>query len=182
MSNNPLADEQLAELDRWLNIANQPYHARRKAAKAHAHRRVTELVPALRQRLTDAESRLEDAERVRDASSAEVSAIKAAVDLLWAGTWDAHYGNGISAEYARSVEKQLRTALDAKISVAWLSARDARMKREGAAMKLLDMSLGGYSWHDTALRNEAEAMLLDAGEHSRFESMLEAAQRLLEGE
>lgn len=66
MPNNPITDEQLAELDRWLDIANQPYHAKRKAAKTHAQYMVTQLVPALRQRLLDAESRLADARKEND--------------------------------------------------------------------------------------------------------------------
>lgn len=65
MANNPITDEQLAELNRWLDIANQPYHAKRKAAKTHAQYMVTQLVPALLQRLLDAESRLAEVERLR---------------------------------------------------------------------------------------------------------------------
>lgn len=71
--NNPLPDAALAELDRWLDIANQPYHAKRKAAKTHAQYMVTQLVPALRQRLLAAESRLAEAERDRDELLANVA-------------------------------------------------------------------------------------------------------------
>ncbi len=62
-----------------------------------------------------------------------------------------------------------------------LYERDAKQRREGAVMKLLDMSLGGFAWDETGLRREAEAMLLDAGEHSQYDSMLDAAKRLREG-
>ena len=111
MPNNPLTDAALAELDIWLNIANQPYHARRKAAKAHAHRRVTELVPALRQRLTDAESRLAEAERERDA------ALEHAVSMQ---------NDRDGAVYSMIIN-------GCRIDDGALAARDARMKREGAA-------------------------------------------------
>lgn len=77
-----LTDAALAELDRWLDIANQPYHAKRKAAKTHAQYMVTQLVPALRQRLTDAESRLADAERERDAAESLVARLREALETL----------------------------------------------------------------------------------------------------
>ncbi len=62
----------------------------------------------------------------------------------------------------------------------WLAARDAQQRREGAVMKLLDMSLGGFAWDETGLRREAEAMLLDAGQRERYEQLLAEAQRLRE--
>ena len=65
--------------------------------------------------------------------------------------------------------------------LAWHDQEGFIAKREGAVMKLLDMSLGGFAWDETGLRREAEAMLLDAGEHSRYESMVEAAKRLRDG-
>jgi hypothetical protein len=63
---------------------------------------------------------------------------------------------------------------------AWLAARDAQQRREGAVMKLLDMSIGGLAWDETSLRREAEGMLIDAGERERYEQLLAEAQRLRE--
>jgi hypothetical protein len=62
-----------------------------------------------------------------------------------------------------------------------LAARDAQQRREGAVMKLLDMSLGGFAWDETGLLREAESMLLDAGQRERYETLLAEAQRLREG-
>jgi hypothetical protein len=62
-----------------------------------------------------------------------------------------------------------------------LAARDAQQRRDGAVMKLLDMSLGGFAWDETGLRREAEAMLLDAGERERYEQLLAEAKRIREG-
>jgi len=61
---------------------------------------------------------------------------------------------------------------------AWLAARDAQQRREGAAMKLLDMSLGELAWDSTDLRHEAEAMI---GDETKYQSMLAEAKRLREG-
>lgn len=60
-------------------------------------------------------------------------------------------------------------------TTAWLAARDARLKREGSAMKLLEMSLGDLAWDSTDLRHEAESMI---GNETEYQSMLATAKRL----
>lgn len=59
-----------------------------------------------------------------------------------------------------------------------LAARDAKQRREGAVMKLLDMSLGDLAWDGTDLRHEAESMI---GDEKQYQTMLAEAQRLREG-
>lgn len=113
MPNNPITDAESAELDRWLGIANQPYHAKRKAAKTHAQYMVTQLVPALRQRLTDAESRLAAAERERDEVRTKLRVKQADLENM-----------AIQCGQAKGL---LRKERDER------SARDSQQRREGAA-------------------------------------------------
>lgn len=67
------------------------------------------------------------------ASAKETAHLKAAMDSIWATIWDSHYGSGVTAEYAQAVEKEVRQALNTVTADAWLAARDARMKKLGAA-------------------------------------------------
>lgn len=109
-------------------------------------------------------ARLEAAERERDERTTMAARAQEALRYVMNGlptndaVWAA-YGNSDSAR-------------------AWLAARDAKQRREGAVMKLLDMSLGDLAWDGTDLRHEAESMI---GDEKQYQTMLAEAQRLREG-
>lgn len=114
--NNPLPDAALAELDRLF--------AERNEGDAHMFNwRQSSIIcyPALRQRLTDAESRLADAEReiefLRRAGEAEANFwVNVIRSLDKENLCDFFDGSGAEEELQR-----------------WLAARDAQQRREGAA-------------------------------------------------
>ena len=64
--NNPITDAELAELDRWLTQANQPYAPRLKAAKRDAQAIVTRYMPGVLARLEAAEREREEARKEND--------------------------------------------------------------------------------------------------------------------
>ena len=102
-----LTAEKIAELKRWLVIAQQPYNPRYKAAKRDAQARVTRFVPELIVALEAAET---------EADSEAGHWIEIIRRLDPENLCDVFDGLG--------VEENLRQ---------WLAARDARLKNEGAA-------------------------------------------------
>jgi hypothetical protein len=112
---------------------------------------------------------LDRAEEEVETSAKETAHLKAALDQIWATVWDSHYGSGVTAEYARAVDKEVRQALKTETADAWLAARDARMKALGAA-----------EW----LEREASEYrrLFPNGDYSRsVEGMQAEAEKLREG-
>jgi len=111
--------EKIAELKRWLVIAQQPYNPRYKAAKRDAQARVTRFVPELIVALEAAET---------EADSEAGHWIEIIRRLDPENLCDVFDGLG--------VEENLRQ---------WLAARDARLKNEGAAEWLENAAReGGY--------------------------------------
>ena len=103
----PLTDERLAELDRLHETAIP-------LTFANAAGHIFNAYPALRQRLLDAEARLAEAERERDAAANEWEAVVAENSTLLA-----HMPEQIN------VERSFRR------TVTGLAARDAQQRREG---------------------------------------------------
>lgn len=143
MENNPISNDQLAELDRWREAAPVNKWAVGKSprnGRVQVHNGQIQVCavwstytnpaqgtaeyiaalhnayPALRQRLLDAESRLAEAERERDAAAKEWEAVVAENSTLLA-----HMPEQIN------VERSFRR------TVAGLADRDAQQRREGAA-------------------------------------------------
>ena len=169
MPNNPLTDEQLAELDRM-------YAAATKGMNWHEvafwHAAIAQRYPALRQRLLDAESRLAEAERERDELEAELEEARAnsieyekdctkalcGLAREFDYEWD---GDGATADDLREFISE--TVRHLKKMRDGLAARDAQQRREGAAEWL-----------------EADANNADSQLWTR-EKQLQAAKRLREG-
>ena len=160
MPNNPIHDEQLAELDRWREAAPVNKWAVGKSprnGRVQVHNGQIQVCavwstftnpaqgtaqyiaamhnayPALRQRLLDAESRLAEAERERDELRAKNAAKE---DLI--REW-ARYVHTPTGERDTTVAERFWKDIEARFfggefdSLRWLTDRDARMKREGAA-------------------------------------------------
>ena len=172
--------EQIAELKRWIAIANQPYQPRYRAAKQDARAMVTRFAPDLIAALEAAEALIDDLEARIDDLEAEVEELennsieyekdctKALCSLAreFDYEWD---GDGATADDLREfiattveeaeAERDERKTMAARAQEAmryllnglpatdaiwaaygnadsaraWLAARDARLKNEGAA-------------------------------------------------
>ena len=137
--------EQIAELKRWIEIANQPYKPRYRAAKQDGQAMVTRFAPALIAALEAAEAERDErttmAARAQEAMRYLLNGLPA-TDAIWAA-----YGNADSAR-------------------AWLAARDARMKALGAAEWLEHQNeVNGYvDLSGDRIEEEAAELRRKAGE------------------
>lgn len=115
MSINPIPDAELAELDRLHEAATKGMNWHEVALWKSA---ISQRYPSLRQRLNDAESRLEAAERERDTATDDEAGhwIGIIRSLDPENLCDVFDGLGF--------EENLRQ---------WLTARDTQQRREGAA-------------------------------------------------
>lgn len=158
MPNNPLTDAALAELDRlresvpvntwgvsksprdgrvqvhngqiqvcavWSTYTNPAQGTAEYIAALH------NAYPPLRQRLTEAESRLADAERERDAMKEHCAMLKRQIRWFLSGAAPCDRGKIWPRSDVDELEASLSVTPDQD-----LTARDARMKREGTPVYL----------------------------------------------
>ena len=142
--------EKIAELKRWLVIAQQPYNPRYKAAKRDAQAMVTRFVP-------DLISALEAAQAERDALQGESAYVTH--QLEWVEQNGDTYTKSALMDFIRRTLNAINHTSEIKEAVA---ARDARLKNEGAAEWLENAAREGVYYE-----RSSEGMLEDAAELRR---------------
>lgn len=123
MENNPMTDAALAELDRLHEAAIKGMNWQ-EVAQFQAM--ITEQYQPLRQHLTDAESRLAEAEREREAAEALVAGLRGALELLLKCN-----ALGVAIPWGRAVSALAFTPASAEAN------RDAALVRESRRKEYL---------------------------------------------
>ena len=144
--------DQIAELKRWIAIANQPYKPRYMAAKQDARAMVTRFAPALI-------AALEAAEAERDALQEESAYVKH--QLEWVEESGDTYTKSALMDFIRRTLHAINHTATIKEAIA---ARDARMKAEGAIEALEDIAKdtgvdGGKAYFATVVYREFPDLL-----------------------